>query len=183
MHGSLGIENRIRREMQRHDFNVGFLAALASQYGIPGCSEATLTRSLAGKPLANQTATQLAPLLDKIAALCEAIHPVPPAFRDAAAIKPVLDAMESGALKIFTVHEHEEKPEAAYRVALQGGFFAGCVGGKPVVRDHGIAMTLPVAGEVVVRLGRQGIDGATLRPAESPGDVISDLSEAWQPSL
>jgi len=97
-------ENRIQEKMsERHlNWNTDFVAALANAEGIPGASEASLSKSFRNlKELdSTRTAMPLDLLLGRFIKLIDAFQPFKLQFDDPAKALQLLKAYESGALAV-----------------------------------------------------------------------------------
>jgi hypothetical protein len=132
-------ENRIQDKMSsRHlNWNTDFVAALAAAEGIPGASEASLSKSFRNlKELdSTRTAMPLDLLLGRFIKMTDAFQPFELQFNDPAKALQLLKDYENGALTVSITHQ--EPGALVYRVCVienlveRNKLFEGIQNGEP----------------------------------------------------
>lgn len=161
-------ENRIQDKMSpRHlNWNVDFLAALANAEGIPGASEASLSKSFRNlKELdSTRTAMPLDLLLGRFIKMTEAVRPFELQFSDPTKALQLLKDFESGALTVSITHQ--EPGALIYRVHVIENL---------IERNRlfqGIRNNEPIWG----KLGEPGVPIKDVQIAETAVGILRDLN-------
>jgi hypothetical protein len=102
-------ENMIQNKADKLDWSTVFVSTVASKFGIPGASEASLSKAFnRTKELPTaQTALPLDQLLGRFIKMCEAFEPFALRLDDPGKAKQLLEDFESGVLAVSVAQKEK----------------------------------------------------------------------------
>lgn len=108
MFASLSPESRILKLIAKHDLSLAFVAALAKQAGILGCSFQTLSLALnSGRGLRRETAQPLLDLMTELDDFTRLFSPMEMRLENGTKVWEWMTLVRSGEVRIFSLENEQ----------------------------------------------------------------------------